>query len=445
MKPYRILIVEDDDLMQNVLRDALRHDSFQLTFTSDGQEGWTEFQKNIFDLVLLDMKLPKIGGITLLKKMKQTLPEIIIIMMTAFGTVESAVEAMKNGAYDYITKPFLSEELSHLVEKALEFQDLKNENILLKQELDQRYSLGNIVGKSKAIREIYKLIETVAPTSSTVLIQGESGTGKELVAEALHHLSPRKNRPLIKVSCASLHETLLESELFGHEKGAFTDAFRKKVGRFELAHKGSLFLDDIDDMSPVTQVKLLRVLQERTFERVGGTERLDVDVRVIAASKVNLKDAVLNRTFREDLFYRLNVVPISLPPLRERKEDIPMLVRHFQDKISKRMNKKISIETGVIKQLVAYDWPGNIRELENTVERLIALSVTDVIKKEDLTPELTDQPAWKPTELKNIVKQAEKGHIRKVLSLTNGKKKEAAAILGITPKTLWEKIKLYKI
>ncbi len=441
----RILVVEDDDLMQSMLKDAMSGCEYNVSFTASGLRGLEQFEKNDFDLVLLDMKLPGMDGISLLKKMKELSPDTIVIMMTGYGTIETAVEAMRNGAYDYITKPFLADELVFVIKKAFEFQRLKQENILLKEELGDRYSLGNMIGKSKSIREVFRLIEVVTPRDSTVLIHGESGTGKELIAEALHHLSPRKNHPVVKVSCAALPETILESELFGHEKGAFTDAARRKIGRIELAHRGTLFLDDVDDMSHSIQVKLLRVLQEREFERVGGIETIKVDVRLITASKIDLKDAVEDGSFREDLYYRLHVVPIHAPPLRDRKEDISLLVNHFVNKYGTKMNRKPKVHTDALEKMMKYHWPGNIRELENLIERLIAVSVSDDITADDLPFEVTDKRIWAPEALKHVVHKTEAEHIRKVLELTGGKKREAAKILGITPKTLWQKSKAYRI
>jgi DNA-binding NtrC family response regulator len=445
MSKANILIVEDDDLMQGMLKDALSKDEYKVSIASDGINGWEKFQYSDFDLALIDLKLPGMDGITLIEKMQKQSPETIKIIMTAYGTVETAVDAMKKGAYDYITKPFLSEELILIVQKGLELRKLKRENLLLRKELSQKFALGNIIGKSNKMQKIFSLIETIAAGRSTILIQGESGTGKEMIAEAIHHSSPRKNNLLIKVSCAALPETLLESELFGHEKGAFTDAIKKKKGRFELAHQGTLFLDDVDDMNPAVQVKLLRVLQEREFERIGGTETISVDVRIIAASKTDLQKEIANGKFREDLFYRLNVVPIVLPPLRDRQEDIPLLVKHFMDMYTKEINKKVEISPETLQQMIYYNWPGNIRELENLVERLISVSVNKIIYPDDLPQNFIIKRKWSPENLKKIVQDTEKEHIIKVLKLTEGKKKEAASILGITPKTLWQKMKEYNI
>lgn len=444
MENCKILVVEDDDLMQGMIKDTLSREGYEITIADDGEKGLEKFKNNDVDLILVDLKLPKMDGITLLKKIKDVSPEKVVIIMTAYGTIETAVEAMKLGAYDYITKPFLSEELILLIQRGLELSSLKKENILLRKELGKMDSFHNIIGKSKVMREIYRLIEVIASTDTTILIYGESGTGKELVAEAIHNLSPRRENPLIKVSCAILSETLLESELFGYEKGAFTGAYARRVGRFEMANKGTIFLDDVDDIKPDLQVKLLRVLQEQKFERVGGNETISVDVRVIAASKSNLKEMVKEKKFREDLYYRLNVIPVHLPPLRERKEDIPLLVEHFVNKFTK--DKKIEFSKDAIEVLTSYNFPGNIRELENVIERVIVLQEKEIITAEDVAfikEELTKE---KDTKLINeVVRQKEKEHIIKVLRQTNGRKKEAAEILGITYKTLWQKMKEYGI
>ncbi len=445
MEKHKILIVEDDDLMQGMLKDSLNNSGYEVTLASDGLEGLRKFQKSDYDLVLLDIKLPKMNGIKLLQKIKEISPETIVIIMTAFGTVETAVQAMKIGAYDYITKPFLSDELILIMQKGLELQKLKRENILLRKELKHEFSLGNIIGKSKVMQEVYQLIEIIAPSRCTVLIQGESGTGKELVAEAIHHLSAQKDKPLIKVSCGALPETLLESELFGHERGAFTNACKLKKGRFELAHQSTIFLDDVDDMSSVVQMRLLRVLQEREFERVGGTETIKVNLRIIAASKADLFTLVKEGKFREDLYYRLNVVPIILPPLHARKRDIPLLVNHFLNNYNIQLNKNVEISTEALQRMMNYNWPGNIRELENLIERLVTISVKDKIINQDLPEYLRIKKKWSSNKIKIVVQEVEKEHIIKILEQTNWKKNETAEILGITTKSLWEKMKKYNI
>ncbi|MCK5051120.1 MAG: sigma-54-dependent Fis family transcriptional regulator [Candidatus Cloacimonetes bacterium] len=445
MNKHRILVVEDDDLMQGMLNDSLSTEEYDVTLASDGLEGLKNIQKTKFDLVLLDIKLPKMNGITLLEKIKKTSAETIVIIMTAFGTVETAVQAMKMGAFDYITKPFLIDELMMIMKKGLELQQLKRENILLRKELQHQYYLGDIIGKSIEMQKIFQLIKIIAPSKSTVLIQGASGTGKELIAKAIHQLSLQKDRPLIKVSCGALPETLIESELFGHEKGAFTNALKLKKGRFELAHQSTIFLDEVDDMKPMIQMRLLRILQERELERVGGTDTIKVDLRIIAASKVDLLTLVNEGKFREDLYYRLNVVPIILPPLHARKGDIPLLVNHFLSNYNTILNKNVELSTEALQRMMNYNWPGNIRELENLIERLVTLSVNNKITTKDLPENLKTNKKWSSDKIKIVVQEVEKEHILKILEQTNWIKKETAKILGITTKSLWEKINKYNI
>ncbi|MFQ5825427.1 MAG: sigma-54-dependent transcriptional regulator [bacterium] len=446
MPTKKILIVEDERIMRISLRDALVKEGYEVSIATTGEEGWEIIQQSKFHLALADLKLPQMNGLTFLKKIKELSPQVIVIMMTAFGTIENAVEAMKLGAYDYISKPFLNEELLLLIKKAFEFQNLKEENRFLWEELGERWKLFNLIGKSEKMQEIYRLIEVVALSNATVLIYGESGTGKELAAEAIHQLSLRKDKPLIKVSCSALPESLLESELFGFEKGAFTDASSRKLGRFELANGGALFLDDVDDMAPRVQAKLLRVLQERKFERLGGTDTIQVDVRVIAASRTNLEESVGKGNFREDLFYRLNVIPIFMPPLREKKEDIPLLVKNFLNRYTKE-GKKIGISPEALKRLTKYSWPGNVRELENMIERMVTLSRGNKILPDDLPPNLlkVEKKEWGIKPIQEVLKKTEKQYIINVLAKTEGRKEEAAKVLGISRKTLWQKLKEYSI
>ncbi|MFQ5866932.1 MAG: sigma-54-dependent transcriptional regulator [bacterium] len=444
MTDKRILIVDDEELMQITLRDSLKKEGYEVTVACDGEEGWKKFKEVYPALILADLKMPGIDGIGLLEKIKEISPETMVIMMTGYGTIESAVQAMKLGAYDYITKPFLPEDMVLLVKRALEVYDLREENRLLREKLKGRCRLEGLVGANEKMQEVYQLITTVAKTTATVVVYGETGTGKELVAEAIHNLSPRKNKPLIKVSCAALSETLIESELFGHERGAFTDAISRKIGRFEMAEGGTLFIDDVDEIKLEAQVKLLRVLQERKFERVGGTETLQVDVRLIAAAKRDLLELVQEGKFREDLYYRVNVIPIFMPPLRERKDDIPLLVGHFIEKYKGESKKEISPQA--LQLLVWYDWPGNIRELENVIERVIALSDREEILPKDLPSFLkTEEKEGKTRTIQEVVEESEKDYLLKVLAQTKGRKKDAAKILGITPKTLWQKMKEYGI
>ena len=374
-------------------------------------------------------------------------------MITAFGSVETAVEAMKQGAYDYVTKPFSMEELILIVKRLIELRVLEDENIYLKQKIEEKYDFSGIIGKSEKILEVFEKIKIVSPTDTTVLIAGESGTGKELVANAIHYNSPRKGEAFIKVSCAALPETLLEAELFGHERGAFTGALKQKKGRFELAHKGTLFLDEIGEITQAVQVKLLRVLQEREFERLGGTETIEVDVRIICATQRDLKKEVQKGNFREDLYYRLNVVPIYLPPLRERKEDILLLAEHFLEAFSKQMNKPVIELSNIVKELLLkYDYPGNVRELENAIKRAITLCRDGEIQPGDLPEDICrmynegftiGEEINISEPLSDAISFFEKQYIIKVLDETKGNKTLAAKVLGISRKTLWEKCKAY--
>ena len=370
-----ILLVDDKSSMRKVLKQTLESDQIVILEAEDGEKALETIKSKHVDLVITDIKMPKLDGMTLLKMIKESDNEIVVIIMTAYGTIETAVEAMKLGAYDYITKPFSTEQVKLTVEKAIERQKLLYENKYLREKLNDQYNYKRIVGNSAPMQPVYELIEKVAPTDTAVLIRGDSGTGKELVAHAIHFNSRRKEKPFIKVNCAVLADSLLESELFGHEKGSFTGAAGKRIGRFELANGGSIFLDEIGDISPATQVKLLRVLQEKEFERVGGSESIKADVRVIAATNKNLEEAIKKGTFREDLFFRLNVVPIFVPPLRERKEDVERLASHFLTRYSLEANKKINkIEKKALELMSRYNWPGNVRELENAIQRAVVLA-----------------------------------------------------------------------
>ncbi len=445
------MVIDDEPLMRITIQDALEAEGYEVSIAETGQKGLSLFRKNTADILITDLKLPDMDGLHLLKEVKRMNPETQVIMITAYGSIDSAVTAMKEGASDYLTKPFSMDELLLILKRLLRIKQLEVENIRLKEKVEERFGLEGLIGKSPQMQKIYDLIETVSQTDTTVLIQGESGTGKEMVANAIHIKSLRKNGPFIKVNCSALPETLLESELFGHEKGAFTGAMRQRKGRFELAHEGTLFLDEIGEVSPVVQVKLLRVLQERQFERVGGSETISVDVRLICATQKDLKEEIKKGTFREDLYYRLNVVPIFIPPLRERREDILLLAEHFMNKYSKKMGKEIyGISEEAKNLLLKYPFPGNIRELENMIERAIALMKGKHIQPEDLPEELWGQRVLiqelckkiqDPKPLSQAVNLFEKEYIQKVLERTKGKKGQAAEILGISRKTLWEKIK----
>ncbi len=450
-----ILLIDDEPLMRMTIQDALESEGYQVNVAETGQKGLALWRKNSFDILITDLKLPDLDGLQILKEVKMTNPETQVILITAYGSIDSAVTAMKEGASDYLTKPFSMDELLLIIQRLLRIKQLEEENIRLKEKVKERFGLEGLVGKSPQMQKIYDLIEMISQTDTTILIQGESGTGKEMVANAIHFKSLRKNGPFIKVNCSALPETLLETELFGHEKGAFTGAIRQRKGRFELADQGTLFLDEVGEISPAVQVKLLRVLQERKFERVGGNETLFVDVRLICATQKDLKEQIQKGTFREDLYYRLNVVPIHLPPLRERREDILLLADHFISKFSKKMGKEvIGFSEEAKNLLLRYSFPGNIRELENMIERAIALLKRRIIQVEDLPEELCGQRSiiqeickkiQEPKHLAWAVNLFEKEYIQNVLERTKGKKGEAAEILGISRKTLWEKIKELKI
>ncbi|MBI5968234.1 MAG: sigma-54-dependent Fis family transcriptional regulator [Deltaproteobacteria bacterium] len=381
----KILIVDDELSVRDSLRMIFKKD-YQVILAGTCAEAWEKTQSEEPELIFLDIIMPDKDGMELLREIRGSRPLTPVIMLTATKTVKTGVEAMKMGAFDYITKPFDVEELRVIAKKALESRDLKMDVRRLQGEVEQQYSFDNIIGRSKEMREIYATIRQIAEKNSTVLIHGESGTGKELVARAIHYNSARKDRPFVAVNCAAIPETLIESELFGHEKGAFTDAQSRRIGHFELAHQGTLFLDEISELSLPTQAKILRSLQEREFVRVGGGKTISVDVRLISATNKNLEELMAKGSFRSDLYYRINVVPLTIPPLRKRKEDIPLLAQHFLDKHAGPGKKKISPEAMDI--LVAYDWPGNVRELENIIERIVVLTNADTIGPNDLPSSL---------------------------------------------------------
>ncbi len=392
-----ILIVDDERNYLLVLEALLSEEGYQVITAEGARRGLECIEENELDVVITDMKMPGMDGMEFMERIGLRQPDLPVIMMTAFGSVEKAVEAMRKGAFDYILKPFKNEELKLTIGKAISHYRLVRQNRQMARELQGKYHFGNIIGKSVQMQRIFDLIEKVAPTKATVLITGDSGTGKELIARAIHYNSPRKNQPFISVNCGALPETLLESELFGHEKGAFSGAVSQRKGRFELAHEGTLFLDEISEMSPPLQVKLLRILQEMEFERVGGSHTLKVDVRVVAASNRNLKEDASNGRFRSDLYYRLNVVHVHLPSLRERTDDLPILVNHFLAKYAKENHQEsISISSGAMERILNYHWPGNVRELENVIERAIILSDRREISVKDLPSEVREPSAKEP-------------------------------------------------
>jgi two-component system response regulator AtoC len=440
-----VLLIEDDKIMRISLEDALKGAGYDVSSFETGTEALRAFKNFPFDIAITDFKLPDLDGFDIIKEItkKQDVP---VIMMTGYGTIKDAVEAMKLGVFDYLTKPFALDELLLVIERALMIKGLKEENVRLKKDLNRCYNGRNITGESAEIKKVFSLIEKVSASDATVLILGESGTGKELVATTIHYQSKRRDKPLIKVNCAAFPEGLTESELFGHEKGAFTGAIRRKPGRFEAADGGTIFLDEIADLPLSTQAKILRVIQERQFDRVGGTTTLTVDVRIIAASNRALEEEVKAGRFREDLFYRLNVIPINMPPLRERREDILPLIESFMEKYGSGLAKNVHFTQEAVDLLLAYDYPGNVRELENIIERCVTLSSSGTIGTDDLPSFIVNgDRSGNGLRLSGVASEAEKTHIMKVLKTTLGNKTKAAAMMGISRKTLWEKMNAYGI
>jgi two-component system NtrC family response regulator len=449
-----ILIVDDEKNYLVVLEALLSPEGYEIVTADNAPSALRLIEGSDLDLVLTDMKMPGMSGMELVEECKKIKPAVPVIMMTAYGTIELAVEAMKKHAFDYITKPFQNEELKVTIRKALDNYRLVKENRRLSEALSERYRFSNIIGRSKPMLAIYDMIRKVAGSRAAVMITGPSGTGKELIAKAIHYESPRRDRPFVSVSCGALTETLLESELFGHEKGAFTGAVALKKGRFELADGGTLFLDEVGEMPPPLQVKLLRVLQEMEFERVGGTKTLKVDVRVLSASNRNLKETVADGLFREDLFYRLNVIHIEVPPLRERPEDIRLLVDHFIEKYKNDLGKeKIDLSPQVWKSFYGYLWPGNVRELENVIERAVVLNSGGVVELKDLPPEFSekqeelDVDRFIPSDasLQETLEKIEEKMIRRALKLSDNVQSHAADKLGITKSLIQHKMKKYNI
>ncbi len=458
MRNECILVVDDSPDIRFTMSEVLKTKGFSVESASDGQEAIEVLDKRFFDIVLTDLSMPRKSGMDVLRFVTQNSPETICIIITGYGSIQGAVEALKMGAYDYLCKPIKPDEVTILIDKALELRDLRRENRNLKKELKDKYGFENIVGTSKAMQNVFSLVEKVADSDSTVLITGESGTGKELIAHAIHYASDRKDGPFIPVNCAAIPEELLESELFGHEKGAFTHAIKTRIGRFELANKGTIFLDEIGEMPPSLQVKLLRVLQERKFERVGGVKTISVDIRVVAATNQDLEEAVKKGRFREDLFYRLNVIPIHVPPLRERRSDIALLAKHFLKRYCQGKRKCVKgITDEALDILSRYDWPGNVRELENIIERMVILANGDTITKDDLPAQIVEKAAGAgglaslsgsamefPEEglsLSQAVSELEKRLILMALERTGGVKNRAAKLLKMNRTTLIEKMK----
>jgi DNA-binding NtrC family response regulator len=433
MSQEKILIVDDDPQIRTLLAERLRFHHYQVSTAEDGEDGAVKFKREGADLVLLDLMMPKLDGIETLDLLKKEDPEVLVIMMTAFGTIEKAVQAIKKGAYDFIPKPCDPDHILLTIEKALQTKNLLQQKDYLKQEIDSQYDM--VWGESAEMKSIREMVQKVADTKSTILIQGESGTGKEVLARAVHNLSSRKDKPFVYVNCVALAEQLLESDLFGHEKGAFTGAHQRKKGRLEAAHTGTVFLDEIGDISPVIQTKFLHFLESGEFERVGGTQTLKVDTRIIAATNRDLANAVEVNKFREDLFFRLNVISFTLPPLRKRKEDIPAFADHFLQKFNREMKKRISaIDPAAQEIFSGYGWPGNIRELQNVLERAVVLAPGDTITSDLLPPQLSQKGKEEISAgiaLEDAVKKFKKDFIAQTLSLTNNNQSQAAKLLGI--------------
>lgn len=457
MPHERILVVEDDASMGFFLSEAMRKEGYQVDVVASGEEALERIAQDLFHLVILDLKLPSMDGMEVLANIKMTKPELVVIMITAHGSKDIAIEAIRKGAYDYFTKPFDINEMRVVVKRALERGYLQDELRQLRERVEKRRGFYNIVGNSKGMRDVFDMAETVFDNEVTVLITGESGTGKELIAEAIHYNSPRRAKAFVKLNCVAIPETLLESELFGYEKGAFTGATRQKLGKFELANHGTLLLDEIGDMTLATQAKLLRVLQESEVERVGGMKPIKVDVRIIASTNHDLAQLVRDRRFREDLYFRLNVLPIHIPPLRERREDIPLLLDHFINLSTAKLHRDVErFSDDAMDLLINYSWPGNVRELENVVQRAVVLSKERVIQEWSLPPEIrgqskeaffdmerleADLPLNEKVEM--IVAEVEKRLIIQALDEVEWKREKAASLLRISLKTLYNKMNRY--
>ncbi|MDW7643686.1 MAG: sigma-54 dependent transcriptional regulator [Desulfuromonadales bacterium] len=439
-KNAHILVVDDEESMREFLSIMLKREGYGVNVASDGAQALDLLKENSYDLIISDIQMPRLGGFELLAQVMARTPETAMIMITAFSSTEQAVEAMKQGAYDYITKPFKNEEIRLIVKNALERKTLRQENQELKKELGRRYSFGNLIGKSRSMQQVYDLIAKVAASRANILVTGESGTGKELVARAIHYNSDRHEAPFVPINCGAIPENLLESELFGHEKGSFTGAIQQKPGLFEVANGGTLFLDEIGELPAMMQVKLLRVLQEREVRRVGGTRDIPVDVRVVAATNKDLEAEVASGTFREDLFYRLNVIRLALPPLRERRDDIPLLIEHFYQKLTGK--KGLHVGEKAMRRLLDYGWPGNIRELENIVERCLVLGQGEDLTEDCLPTNLVADSITAEGQFSQIpdtgldidayLGAIEKDILLKALDKTSGVRKKAAELLGIS-------------
>ena len=454
----KILVVDDEQSLREVLSIMLKRAGYAVTSVSDGEEAIEQVQKEIFDLVITDLRMPKVDGMEVLRAVKSASPETVVLIITAFATADSAVEAMKQGAYDYLTKPFQVDEVQLIIRNALEKRRLTTENILLKREMASQSSFAQLVGQSEAMQKVFDVVKKVADSKSNVLICGESGTGKELVARAIHYNSARSTLPFVAVNCSAVPETLLESELFGHIKGSFTGAISNKAGLFEVANGGTIFLDEIGDTTPTIQVKLLRVIQEREFRRVGGTQDIKVDVRVVAATNKDLEKAVADGSFRGDLYYRLDVIPIRLPPLRLRSGDIPLLVAHFLTRFSKESGKPVpTLSPEAMQVLLGHEWRGNVRELENLIERVVAFSTGGTVTEADMRGWLhrtvsPQQQGGIPTDLpddgldlEGMINGIEKDLLLKALERTQWVKKKAARLLRLNTRSFRYRLEKYAI
>ncbi len=452
MASEKILVVDDEGRNREFLKEFLDVEGFDVETAKDGQEAIEILEKMDFDLVLTDLKMPRADGLAVLEGLRRINPQTVAIVFTGFGSIDTAVKAVKLGAYDYITKPLKMEEIGLVIHRALEHRKLSLENEMLRRQLKRKYKFDNIVGDSEGMQQVFRLVEKIANTDSTVLVYGESGTGKELIARAIHFNSDRRERPLIPVNCGAIPEELLESELFGHEQGAFTGATRTRIGRFELGNGGTIFLDEIGDMSPALQVKILRVLQEHEFERVGGMKTIKVDIRVIAATNKDLEKNVADGKFREDLFYRLNVIPILLPPLRDRPADMPLLVNHFLQIYNTKNGHNITgVSPEAMELFTSYEWPGNVRELENMIERIVILKGEGLMEPGDLSEKIraSDSGTLHPRvripengiSFNTAVTGFERELILQALNRTNWVKNKAAKLLNLNRTTLVEKMK----
>jgi DNA-binding NtrC family response regulator len=454
LKP-RILIADDEPVTLELIVERLQAEGYEVEVVSGGKQAIEASKRSSFKVVLTDLSMPDMGGMEVLAHFAAQHPETLVIMLTGFGTVETAVEAMKRGAYDYLSKPANPDELILTLKRAVEHKELKEENVALRSQIQEHIRVGRLIGQSPPMQQLYRIIKRVAKTDSTVLITGESGTGKELIANAIHFQSARREMPFVPINCGAIPEELLESELFGHEKGAFTGAFKERRGRFELANKGTVFLDEIGEMSPKLQVKLLRFLQETKFQRIGGSRTIEVDVRILAATNKDLERAVATNEFREDLFYRLNVIPIQVPPLRERESDIRPLIQHFiQQHCQKKTIPLKRMSPAVLSSFEQYDWPGNVRELENMIERLVILTDSEEIQIQDLPSRMQSCQPVEPRvielgedgiNLKETLDDLENRLIIDALQRAGGVKNKAAKLLGLNRTTLIEKMKKKQI